>query len=228
MNINKQLLLAAGAFGIILGTSACNSSNNSGDIYARWQATEIENPLADSMYKEQENYIDTLSVLEEDMVSYFGTDDLKEIKNKLRAEIKSDKEMMEKTTNLLSLEFLKDNKVVFHSYPGSDTTNFKISDDKKTLHLINTDSDIEEVFTIDKINKSSLVLSQDNDGNKTIIKFRKFDNEKDKDLAENTFKELEAKLGSAMNPNQMDMDELDLDEETLRELQKQMENMELE
>lgn len=228
MNINKQFLLAAGAFGIILGTTACNSSNSSKDIYARWQATEIENPQADSMYKEQENYIDTLSVVSEDMESYFGTNDLEEIKSNLREEIKSDKEMMEKTTNLLSLEFLTNNKIVFHSYPGSDTTDYKISDDGKTLHLINEDTDIEEIFTIDKLSKTDLVLSQDNEGFKTKIKFRKFDNEKDKNLAENTYKELESRLGPAMNPDQMDMEGVELDEETLKELQRQMEEMELE
>lgn len=193
MKITKQLLFTGGIVGSLLTFASCGSSDSSDQIYQRWQATNFENPLADSMKKEQEHYIDTLSIVPEDMAAYFETDDINEIKRILAEQMKDSEEIMAITSDLLSLEFLKDQKVIFHSHPENDTLNFKFSEDKKAITIFADEGAGEDFFNIEKISDSELVISQTQDNLTNKIYFRKFDQSQDADKAKNAFDKINEK-----------------------------------
>lgn len=193
MKLTKQLLFTGGIVGSLLAFASCGSSDNVDHLYQRWQATSFENPLADSMKLEQEHYIDTLSVIPEDMAMYFETNNLDEIKRIFREQLKESEELMEITSDLLSLEFLKDQKVIFHSHPENDTLNFKISEDKTSITIFGEEGAGEDFFKIEKISGTELVISQTQDNLTNTIYFRKFDDSKDADKAKNAFDKINEK-----------------------------------
>lgn len=206
MKINKRILLAAGAFVTLFSFNACNQANED-DILQRWQVTSIESSMSDSMYKEQNHFIDTLSIVTEEMIDYFETDDLDEVKAILKGQLEEDKEVMSLSSDMLSLEFLKDNKVIFHSFPESDTATYSFTDDKKAINIVSTDGAHTERFDIDKLNSSNLIISQSVDNNKTTLNLRVFDEDKDKNKAEDAFNKINEKMMQSMGG--MEMNEMD-------------------
>ncbi len=211
MKLNKRILLSAGAIVTLLSFSACNQSSED-DIYQRWQATSIESSANDAMQKEQDHFIDTLSVVTEEMVGYFDTDNLDEVKALLKNQQQEDKEVMSLSSDMLSLEFLKDNKVIFHSFPESDTATYSFTEDKKAINIVSTDGAHTETFDVEKLNSNTLVISQTIDDNKTTLNFRTYDETKDKNKAENAFNKINEKMMQNMGDmGEMNMDDIDFE-----------------
>lgn len=205
----KNILLATASIAVLGSIYSCNANSNDA-LYQRWQATEINNPLADETYKEQLNYIDTLTVLEEGMAEYFGTDDIEEIKKSLYEEIETDKELMALSPKLTSLEFLKGDKIVFHSYPeGNDTANFVYNKDTKTISVSSPEQPSETLdFKIEKIDNNNLVLILEFEELASTMKMRPYV-DSDKEEAE---KALEVIMQSMHMPTEMDFEDFDFSE----------------
>ncbi|HZH88653.1 MAG TPA: hypothetical protein VFD78_05695 [Chitinophagaceae bacterium] len=129
-------------------------------LYQRWQAVTIEDSRFDESKKE------------------------------LSADLKSQKEALEISTGLLSLEFLKNGTVIFHSYPESDVATYIFSKKNNRLRIYEEIGRKADVFTVSKLDKNEMVLIQQNKKKKVTLIFKTYDAELDQNKAQNAYNKL--------------------------------------
>lgn len=129
-------------------------------LYQRWQAVKIE----DSRFAESEK--------------------------KLSDDLKSEKEALEISTGLLSLEFFKNGTVIFHSYPESDVANYIFSKKNNRLRIFEEIGRKADVFTISKLNQDELILIQQNKKKTVTLIFRTYNTDLDQNKAQDAYNKL--------------------------------------
>ncbi len=115
------------------------------DLHQRWQAVSVD----DSRFDESDKA--------------------------LSADLISEKEALDLAVGLLSLEFLKNGTVIFHSYPESDVATYSFSKKNNRLRIFEQIGRKADVFTISKLDKDELVLIQQNKIYTVTLTFRTYD-----------------------------------------------------
>lgn len=129
-------------------------------LYQRWQAVTIEDSRFDESKKE------------------------------LSADLISENEALDLAVGLLSLEFLKNGTVIFHSYPQSDVASYTFSKKTNMLRIFEENVRKADVFTIFKLDQDELVLIQQNKTNTVTLTFRKYDSGLDQSKAHDAYNKL--------------------------------------
>lgn len=165
----KNLLLVAG--GALLFMAACQSSTD--QIVRKWQVTSMENPIEDSMIKVQEHSIDTISTLDSNMITYFGSSNLDSIKTVIKKNFKENidnsKKQQEEFIKQLTMDFHKDSTLIQEGGGRADTLKYALDDKKKelTLSLKNAPAGMPNkpvVMKIEKLTSSELRLKVQQEG----------------------------------------------------------------
>lgn len=157
---------------------------NIDNLHQHWQAISVEVPYLEENLKS----IDTITVVSNELKYTYHTEDLKELKDKMRTSLILEKKRFQLEMSLFSIDLSKKEKAIFHNYPQSNTVNIIFDETKNQLKFFDNNPEQAEVFTLSKLDTNLLILIYNKD--RRVITFEKFNPENDYKNAEEALEAL--------------------------------------
>lgn len=174
---HTKIIAFAAACGI-LGMVACQSPNDK--IVKKWQVTAFENPTTDSILKEREKSIDTITMVDSNMVMFFQTDNLDSIKALMRDELNQFKVQQGEAAKQSYMDFRSSGTVIMAGGLNVDSATWAIVNKDKLIFSNFPKEGVpatHDTFEILKISDKELSIKYSTDLTSSTINLRPYTKE---------------------------------------------------